>query len=64
MNRQFGRNVWNLWVTWTLWGIVADPRVQNLTNLSIPGNDAPVFPVVTGKHHLSQIWCLDGDCQG
>ncbi|MYA82271.1 MAG: hypothetical protein F4155_13825 [Acidimicrobiales bacterium] len=64
VNRQFGRNVWNLWVTWTLWGIVADPRVQNLTNLSIPGNDAPVFPVVTGKHHLSQIWCIDGDCQG
>ena len=64
VNRAFGRNVWNLWVTWTLWGIVADPRVQNLTNLSIPGHDAPVFPVVTGKHHLSQIWCLDGDCQG
>ena len=38
-----------------------DPLGINADN---PRNDAPVFPVVTGKRHLSQIWCFDGDCQG
>ena len=22
------------------------------------------FPVISGKHHLTQIWCTDGTCQG
>ncbi|WP_423922120.1 ABC transporter substrate-binding protein [Candidatus Poriferisodalis sp.] len=64
VNRAFGRNVWNLWSHWTLWGIIANPRVQNITDLSIPGNVEGSFPVISGKHHLTQIWCTDGDCQG
>lgn len=63
VNRAFGRNVWNLWTHWTLWGIVANPRVQNLTNLSIPGSDVGAFAVNSGAHHVAQIWCTDGNCQ-
>jgi len=63
VNRAFGRNVWNLWTHWTLWGIVANPRVQNLTNLTIPGSDVGAFAVNAGAHHVAQIWCTDGDCQ-
>ena len=63
VNRLFGKNVWNFWTTWTLWGIVANPRVQNLTDLTYPEGDV-MFPVIAGKHHLTQIWCTDGDCQG
>ena len=64
VNRAFGRNVWNLWTYWTLWGIIANPRVQNLTDLSIPDNAEGTFAVISGKHHMTQIWCTDGDCQG
>ena len=64
INRAFGRNVWNLWVYWTLWGIIANERVQNITDLPIPDNDEDAFPVISGKHHLGQIWCTDGNCQG
>ncbi|WP_419841376.1 ABC transporter substrate-binding protein [Candidatus Poriferisodalis sp.] len=64
VNRAFGKNVWNLWTYWTLWGIIANPRVQNITNLPIPDNDEDAFAVISGKHHLSQIWCTDGNCQG
>ena len=39
------------------------PRVQNLTALEITGAGA-AMPVIAGKHHLTQIWCTDGDCQG
>jgi len=63
VNRLFGENVWNFWNTWTLWGIVANPRVQNLTNLTYP-EGGTMKPVIAGKHHLTQIWCTDGDCQG
>ena len=64
VNRAFGRNVWNLWTYWTLWGIIANPRVQNITGLPIPDNAENAFPVISGKHHLTQIWCTDGNCQG
>jgi len=63
VNRAFGKNVWNFWTTWTLWGVIANPRVQNITGFEYPegGNS---MPVIAGKHHLTQIWCSDGDCQG
>ncbi len=63
VSRQFGENVWNIWTYWTLWGIVANPQLQNLTNLTIPDLEVPAAPVIAGKHHLTQIWCLDGNCQ-
>jgi len=64
VNRLFGKNVWNIWTTWTLWGIMANPRVQNLTALPIFEGTGTAKPVIAGKHHLTQVWCLDGDCQG
>ena len=63
VNRSFGHNVWNLWTVWTLWGIMANPRVQNITALEIPDHGL-AKPVIAGKHHLAQIWCTEGDCQG
>jgi peptide/nickel transport system substrate-binding protein len=64
VNRLFGENVWNFWTVWTLWAVISTERVQNLTNLEIPGTDSTVFPIVGGKHFLTQVWCLDGNCQG
>ncbi|MXX42344.1 MAG: hypothetical protein F4Z53_04770 [Acidimicrobiales bacterium] len=64
VNRAFAKNVWNLWSYWTLWGIIANPRVQNITDLPIPDNAESAFPVISGKHHLGQIWCTEGNCQG
>jgi peptide/nickel transport system substrate-binding protein len=63
VNRLFAENVWNFWYVWTLWGIIANPRVQNITDLEIPDHGL-AMPVIAGKHHLGQMWCLDGDCQG
>ena len=63
VNRLFGENVWNLWTVWTLWGVIANPRVQNITNLEIP-DYGPVAPIIGGRHRLAQVWCLEGNCQG
>ncbi|MEM7341701.1 MAG: ABC transporter substrate-binding protein [Actinomycetota bacterium] len=64
VNRLFAENVWNLWTVWTLWGVIADPKVQNITDLPIPDSDLTTKPVIAGKHHLTQIWCLEGSCEG
>ncbi len=63
VNRLFAENVWNFWYVWTLWGIIANPRVQNITDLEIP-DVGLAKPVIAGKHHLTQMWCTDGNCQG
>ncbi|MDH3679612.1 MAG: ABC transporter substrate-binding protein [Acidimicrobiia bacterium] len=63
VNRLFGENVWNFWTTWTLWGVMSNPRVQNITDLEIP-DFGPAMPVIAGKHHLTQMWCIEGNCQG
>lgn len=64
VNRAFGRNVWNLWTYWTLWGIIANPQVRSITGMPLPGSDTGAVPVISGAHHVAQIWCTDGDCQG
>ncbi len=64
VNRLFAENVWNFWYVWTVWGIMANPRVQDITELEIPDGGGLTKPVIAGKHHLAQMWCLDGDCQG
>lgn len=65
VNRLFAENVWNFWYVWTVWGIMGNPRLQNLTNLEIPDSGGQTaFAVIAGKHHITQIWCLEGDCQG
>ena len=63
VNRLFGENVWNFWTVWTLWGVIANPRVQNITGLEIP-DGGPAKPIIGGKHHLAQMWCTEGNCQG
>jgi len=63
VNRLFGKNVWNFWTVWTLWGVIANPRVQSITGLTYP-EGGMTMPVIAGKHHLTQVWCTDGDCQG
>jgi peptide/nickel transport system substrate-binding protein len=62
VNRQFGEHVYNFWSWWTLWGVISNTSVQNVTDLEIPG-DGTTFPIVAGKHYLAQVWCTDGDCQ-
>lgn len=64
VNRQFGKNVWNFWLYWTVWGVIFDNRVQDTVDAVFPGTTDPIKPIISGKHHIAQIWCLEGDCQG
>ena len=63
INSTFGEQVYNLWTTWTLTGIVANRRVQNVVGQATPEGVA-VMPVIAGHHSVHEIWCLEGDCSG
>lgn len=64
INREFGTHVYNWWQWWTVWGIVANPNVQNITAFELPDDAGLALPVLSGRHRLAQVWCTDGDCQG
>lgn len=61
INRSFGENVWYLWNTWTLWGVIASPRVQAITTATVATGEA-THPFIAGRHGIAQIWCLEGSC--
>ena len=64
VNRLFGKNVWNFWTYWTVWGVISNPQVQNTVGAVFPGTEDPIKPIISGKHHIAQVWCTDGNCQG
>jgi peptide/nickel transport system substrate-binding protein len=67
INSRFGEQAYNLWYYWVAWTIAANPAVRNLTDLPLPaGADGggPIIPIIGGKHHLAQVWCEGGNCEG
>ena len=62
VNKELGKNAYNWWVSWALWGIVSNPRVRNITDLTIPDTKTTIMPVIAGRHSLTQIWCQEGKC--
>jgi peptide/nickel transport system substrate-binding protein len=63
VNKLFGKNVWNFWLYWTVWAVISNPRVQNITDLKFPDSGPLSKPIISGKHNVTQIWCLEGKCQ-
>ena len=62
MNRLFGERVYFLMLTYTLWGIIAGPYVQDIAPLTtVEGTET--FPVISGAHSVTQMWCTDGVCE-
>lgn len=57
INRQFGDQVYNIWNTWTVWGIIYNPRVHNVTNFILPDGSPDITGAgIAGTHQVSQIW--------
>ena len=62
MNRRFGSEVYYLMTTYTLWGIIAAPYVRDIAPLPLP-DGGTTFPVISGAHAVTQMWCTDGVCE-
>ncbi|MDH3681442.1 MAG: ABC transporter substrate-binding protein, partial [Acidimicrobiia bacterium] len=62
MNRFFGENVLYFPTTYTLWGIIAGDYVLDIAPLPLP-DGGETFPVISGAHAMTQMWCTDGVCE-
>lgn len=64
INRIFGEQVYNLWTSWAIWGIIAQPFVNGVETNAIPGSDeAGIGLAFSGRHQMSQLWCDEGVCE-
>ena len=63
INRQFGENVYNLWLSWTLWGIMSPDYVQDESANPLPDGGEGLGFAMGGRHQIPQIWCTDGACE-
>jgi peptide/nickel transport system substrate-binding protein len=62
INRQFGEQAYNLWLTWAQWGIISEPHVNDVTSTDLAFGETGI-PLGGGRHGITQIWCTDGTCE-
>ncbi len=63
INKQFGAQVYNLWLTWAVWGVVSQPYVNGVENNVLPDGTKGIGLAFAGRHQLNQMWCDDGACE-
>ena len=63
INRQFGAQVYNLWLTHAVWGIISQPYVNGVEANALPDGEEGIGLAFAGRHQLNQMWCDDGKCE-
>jgi peptide/nickel transport system substrate-binding protein len=63
VNQRFGEEVYNLWTTWSIWGVISQPYVNDQDLNPLPDGDEGIGLAFAGRHQLSQIWCDEGKCE-
>jgi peptide/nickel transport system substrate-binding protein len=63
INRQFGENVYNLWLTHSQWGIVSQPYVNGVEAAVFPDGTPIVGLAGAGAHQTNHMWCDEGKCE-
>jgi len=63
VNRIFGEQVYNWWLSWTLWGIVSQPNVNGVQRHDLPDGEEGIGLAFAGLHQTNQMWCDDGSCE-
>ena len=63
INKQFGSQVYNLWLTWAVWGVIAQPYVNGVESNMLPDGIVGVGLQGQGRHQTNQIWCDEGNCE-
>ena len=62
INKQFGSQVYNLWLTWVLWGIISQPYVHGVQANKLPDGSQGIGLAYAGLHNMNQMWCDNGKC--
>ena len=57
INRQFGSEVYNLWLSWQVWGIGYQPDVHQVATGAVTADGVALMGLRPGgNHQLAQIW--------
>ncbi len=63
INKQFGSEVYNMWLTWVLWGIISQPYVHGVQANTLPDGGEGIGLAFLAVHNFNQLWCDDGKCE-
>jgi peptide/nickel transport system substrate-binding protein len=54
LNKQFAKQLWNLWASYTIWSIATQPNVHG-GSAALPDGSGPFLGLATG-HPVSGMW--------
>jgi peptide/nickel transport system substrate-binding protein len=63
VDKQFGAQVYNLWLFWVLWGIISQPYVHGVQANKLPDGSQGIGLAYAGLHNINQMWCDNGKCE-
>lgn len=55
VNREFGKEAYNLWLNWTEWNIATSPDVKGVLGPVLPTGQEP-FPGLAAGHTVAGMW--------
>jgi peptide/nickel transport system substrate-binding protein len=61
INREFAKQLYDLWTNWILWVVAYKPTVHGILGPNLPDGSAPFEGLPTG-HPVSGLWCDSGKC--
>ena len=62
INKQFGSQVYNMWLTWVLWGVISQPYVHGVQANKLPDGGEGIGLAFLAVHNFNQLWCDNGKC--
>ena len=63
VNKEFGSQVYNMWLQWVLWGIISQPYVHGVQANKLPDGSQGIGLAFLGVHNMNQMWCDNGKCE-
>ena len=61
INREFAKQLWDLWAQYTLWTVAYKTNVHGILGPDLPDGAKPFEGLPTG-HPLDGLWCTGGKC--
>lgn len=61
INREFAKQLWNLWGQYTLWTVANKPNIHGVLGPPLPDGAAAFEGLPTG-HPVTGLWCDAGRC--
>jgi len=55
LNKQFAKQLWNIWASYTIWSIATQPNVHGVLGPALPDGSGP-FPGLATGHPVSGMW--------